>query len=162
MITYLKGDATEPVGEGRKIIAHICNDIGAWGSGFVMAVSRKWPLAKEAYHKWHKSMTDGLLPLGEVQFVTVEKTIQIANMVGQHGIHWCSTGPRQFLQKEPPIRYGALQRALKKVAEQARESGATIHMPRIGTDRAGGSWDRIGPIIELSVAEIPVYVYDLP
>jgi len=36
MITYLVGDATQPQGEGVKVIAHICNDIGAWGAGFVI------------------------------------------------------------------------------------------------------------------------------
>ena len=27
-ITYLKGDATNPVAVGNKIIVHVCNDIG--------------------------------------------------------------------------------------------------------------------------------------
>lgn len=27
MITYLKGDATQPIGDGCKIIIHICNDM---------------------------------------------------------------------------------------------------------------------------------------
>lgn len=40
-IHYLKGDATNPVGPGPKIIAHICNDIAAWGKGFVLAVSMR-------------------------------------------------------------------------------------------------------------------------
>ena len=40
-ITYLIGDATEPVGAGRKIIAHICNDRGIWGGGFTGALSKK-------------------------------------------------------------------------------------------------------------------------
>ncbi len=39
-IQYLKGDATSPQAKGTKIIAHICNDIGGWGKGFVLAVSK--------------------------------------------------------------------------------------------------------------------------
>jgi len=31
MIHYLKADATVPQAEGNIVIAHICNDIGAWG-----------------------------------------------------------------------------------------------------------------------------------
>ena len=27
-IIYLKGDATEPIGEGHKVITHVCNDVG--------------------------------------------------------------------------------------------------------------------------------------
>lgn len=40
-IHYVTGDATEPIGEGEKIIAHICNDQGGWGAGFVLALSKK-------------------------------------------------------------------------------------------------------------------------
>jgi len=32
-IKYIKGDATNPAGEGNKLIVHICNDIGGWGKG---------------------------------------------------------------------------------------------------------------------------------
>ena len=37
------GDATQPVGAGPKIIVHVCNDIGGWGRGFVVAISNHWP-----------------------------------------------------------------------------------------------------------------------
>jgi hypothetical protein len=38
-LRLVTGDATTPTGEGNKIIAHICNDIGGWGKGFVVAIS---------------------------------------------------------------------------------------------------------------------------
>lgn len=41
-MNFLIGDATEPVAEGNKIICHICNDIGKWGAGFVLALSKRW------------------------------------------------------------------------------------------------------------------------
>ncbi|MGH7866045.1 MAG: Appr-1-p processing protein, partial [Candidatus Dormibacteraceae bacterium] len=37
------GDAMSPNVPGPKIIAHICNDVGGWGKGFVLAVSQRWP-----------------------------------------------------------------------------------------------------------------------
>lgn len=40
---YLTGDATAPGGTGTRIIAHVCNDIGHWGKGFVLAISKRWP-----------------------------------------------------------------------------------------------------------------------
>ena len=49
-IHYRVGDATAPVADGPKIIAHICNDIGAWGRGFVLAISRRWPEPEKAYN----------------------------------------------------------------------------------------------------------------
>jgi O-acetyl-ADP-ribose deacetylase (regulator of RNase III) len=42
-IKYIRGDATAPSAKGVKLIAHVCNDIGGWGKGFVVAVSRRWP-----------------------------------------------------------------------------------------------------------------------
>lgn len=54
MIQYIKGDATQPIGEGKKIIAHICNDKGGWGRGFVVALGGRYPLAKSSYKMWAK------------------------------------------------------------------------------------------------------------
>ena len=42
-INYVIGDATQPIGDGAKIIVHVCNDIGGWGRGFVLALTKKWP-----------------------------------------------------------------------------------------------------------------------
>lgn len=66
-LTYLKGDATAPSYKGMKIIVHICNDVGAWGKGFVLAVSKRWKDPEIEYRKWHNIGTD--FRLGEVQFV---------------------------------------------------------------------------------------------
>ncbi|MFJ6385555.1 hypothetical protein ACIQI7_36810, partial [Kitasatospora sp. NPDC092039] len=48
-ITYVRGDATTPQGKGVKVIAHVCNDLGGWGKGFVLALSRRWPEPEAAY-----------------------------------------------------------------------------------------------------------------
>jgi hypothetical protein len=40
-IQYRIGDATAPTTDGNKFIAHICNDIGGWGKGFVLAISKR-------------------------------------------------------------------------------------------------------------------------
>ncbi len=41
-IKYITGDATNPEADGLRIIVHVCNDIGGWGRGFVLALSNKW------------------------------------------------------------------------------------------------------------------------
>ena len=144
MIRHIHGDATRPVGEGNKIICHICNDIGKWGSGFVLAVSKRWKLPEQEYRKWFagtSSTTPDPFKLGNVQFVQVEKDIWIANMIAQHDI-------RQNNPSLPPIRYAALETCLEKVAEKANELVATIHGPKFGADRAGGKWETIFKTIE--------------
>ncbi len=41
-MSYVQGDATQPEDTGPRILVHVCNDVGAWGRGFVLAVSRRW------------------------------------------------------------------------------------------------------------------------
>lgn len=58
-ITYHIGDATAPDGRGPGVIAHVCNDSGGWGKGFVLAVSRRWPEPEAAYRRWARSAQAG-------------------------------------------------------------------------------------------------------
>jgi O-acetyl-ADP-ribose deacetylase (regulator of RNase III) len=153
-INYIKGDATCPQAKGIKIICHVCNDIGAWGKGFVLALSRRWEEPEAEYRAWHATGREGGFQLGAVQFVQVEPYIWVANMVGQRGIKRGSSGP--------PIRYEAVAECLQQVAGRARELGASVHMPRIGCGLAGGDWSKVEPLIEehLSAAAVAVTVYD--
>lgn len=152
-INYLIGDATVPQAEGNKIIVHICNDIGAWGKGFVLALSNRWKQPEIEYRKWHKSRQN--FALGEIQLVKVEENIVVANMIGQRGVK------QSFLF--PPIRYGAVNDCLAKVTDVAISTNASIHMPRIGCGLAGGQWAKIEQLIITNFTDkgIPVFVYDL-
>jgi len=153
-ITYLRGDATCPQARGVKIICHVCNDLGRWGKGFVLALSRRWEQPEADYRAWYASGNEGGFALGAVRFVAVETYILVANMVAQRGIKRGSSGP--------PIRYEALDSCLSHVAVKARELGASVHMPRIGCGLAGGDWARVEPLIvkHLCQAGVPVTVYD--
>ena len=152
LINYIKGDATSPVGIDKKLIVHICNDIGGWGKGFVLAISKRWKKPEKEYREWFKSQEK--FELGEVQFVNVESDITIANMIGQHKI--------KKTNGQIPIRYKAVKSCLEKVAVFSRENNYSIHMPRIGCGLAGGNWNEIELIIkeELINRDIKVTVYD--
>ena len=153
VIQYTKGDATNPQQEGNKIIVHICNDIGGWGKGFVMAISKRWKNPEKRYREWFKSGQN--FALGEVQFVQVQEDLWVANMIGQHKINNDEQG-------NAPIRYEAVKGALEKVGAFATEKTASVHMPRIGCGLAGGKWEEIEPLIisALSDKDIAVTVYD--
>jgi len=150
---YLRGDATKPVASGPVIIVHICNDIGGWGAGFVLAVSKRWKQPETVYRVAFAS--ENPPRLGDVQFVEADVGITVANLIGQHGI-------RRGTQGLPPIRYDAVRTGLEKIARRALESGASVHMPRIGCGLAGGKWEEIEPIIlqTLIASGVPVTVYD--
>ena len=82
-IQYIKGDATQPQGAGLKIIAHVCNDMGAWGKGFVVALSKRWKKPEADYRAWYLSKTD--FALGDVQFALgFELRNKIAQVVIDH------------------------------------------------------------------------------
>ena len=152
-IYYRTGDATQPTTPGTNIIAHICNDIGGWGKGFVMAISRRWPEPEKSYRTWFADNAPAL-ELGAVQLVPVQSGLFVANMGAQRGTRSTAEGP--------PIRYAALRTCLQKLTEDARRLDAAVHMPRIGCGLAGGTWTEIEPIIAdtLVAGEIAVHVYD--
>jgi len=149
-IKYIKGDATLPQGEGIKIICHICNNVGAWGAGFVMALSKKWH-EPETYYR---SMIE--YKLGDVEFVSVEKEIFVANMIAQNDIQ-----SNLSEDAKPPIRYYAVAEALYKANEFAKEHNGSLHMPRIGCGLAGGDWNKIEDMLR-RITTVPVTIYDLP
>lgn len=136
------------------MIAHVCNDLGGWGKGFVLAVSRRWSEPEAAYRRWHRERAGNDFGLGALQMVQVEPLVWIANMVGQHGIRTGSKGV--------PVRYEAIDTALGALADRAAELGASVHMPRIGCGLAGGRWERVEPLVvaRLTGKGIAVTVYD--
>ena len=153
-INYLKGDATSPQTKGVKIICHVCNNLGGWGKGFVLAISKRWPEPEADYRKWHRERSKNDFALGNVHFIKVEEYVFVANMIAQKGMKTGSEGP--------PIRYEAVKECLTKVAVKAQELNASAHMPRIGCGLAGGKWEKIEPIIEdtLLKSNVGVFVYD--
>ena len=154
-IIYKIGDATNPQSQGNKLIVHCCNDLGAWGKGFVLALSKRWPQVEQEYREWFRNKSNNDFALGSAQFVQVEADIWVANLIGQHGIR-SSSNPI-------PIRYGAIEDGLEKVADFAIANLCSVHMPRIGCGLAGGNWKTIYPIIGqvLLTKAIAVTIYDL-
>ncbi|MFE4703616.1 macro domain-containing protein [Streptomyces sp. NPDC056738] len=153
-ISYVRGDATAPSVKGVKMIAHVCNDVGGWGKGFVLALSRRWPEPEAAYRAWHRGRASNDFGLGAAQFVQVEPYVWVANMVGQRGIRTGSKGV--------PVRYEAIDAALALLAGKAVELGASVHMPRIGCGLAGGTWARVEPLVTERLVRrgLAVTVYD--
>jgi len=153
-IQYVKGDATNPIYSKNRFIVHVCNDIGLWGKGFVLAVSKKWPEPEAAYH----SLAASGLPmlLGEIQTVPVQPSLWVINLIAQRGV--------RSVSNPKPIKYWALEKALKELAaDYAISMDASIHMPRIGCGLGGGRWSEIEPIINETLIKqgLDVVVYDL-
>jgi O-acetyl-ADP-ribose deacetylase (regulator of RNase III) len=149
-ISYITGDATQPVGNNVRIIIHIVNDAGGWGKGFVTSISKRWLEPEQAYRQWHAKGDN--FALGMVQLVKLPDDIIVANMIAQHGYSYAG---------HPAIQYPALHMCLSKVAKRTKELGATVHMPRIGCGLAGGIWSQVERIILDTMNDLDVTVYDL-
>lgn len=152
----VRGDATEPRGAGVRIIAHIVNDATPnWGGGgFASYVRRKLPAVQDDFRAWASATRAGF-KLGATHQTPIDQQRVVFHMVAQHGY-----GP----SAKPRVRYTALDQCLKALGEYAASQGATVHMPRIGTGQAGGSWDVIRDMIGESVCArgVSVTVYTPP
>jgi O-acetyl-ADP-ribose deacetylase (regulator of RNase III) len=161
-VQYVIGDATRPQGDGLKVIAHIVNDVGGWGAGFVIALSRRWKRPEQEYRAWFERHGPEKFAqlLGAIQLVPVEDDIWVANIIGQHGL-------RRGSDDVPPVRYEAIARGFGHIASYAEanpDRHLSVHAPRLGAGLAGGSWDEIEPLLNrhLVARGVPVTVYDLP
>jgi O-acetyl-ADP-ribose deacetylase (regulator of RNase III) len=138
ILHHVTGNATDPV-EDVAVIAHVCNNIGAWGAGFVVALSAADRTPELRYRNWNKTKQDpqaGTFELGAVQFVPYRRPgLYVANMIAQQGV--------RHANGRPPIRYNALETCLAAVAEFAAIHDATLVGPRFGSGLAGGRWQQI-------------------
>ena len=133
----IKGDVTEPIGDGNKIIAHCTNNIFVMGAGVALAIKRKWPVVYKKYKEWRNQSPQ----LGDVQFIKVGPEIAVANILGQEGIG--------FTNGVAPVRYEAIDKSFKTIAETAKKHSASVHLSYlICCGLAGGEWNKIEEMIK--------------
>ena len=142
-------------GMGPKILAHVVNDkTPNWGASFGLAVRRAFPSVQEEFRAW--ALKDPCrLKLGKVFITKVSNELHVAPMICQKGY-----GPSD----KPRIRYAELKDCLQQVMAKALELHAAVHMPRIGSGEAGGSWGLIEQLVDENLCRygVDVAVYELP
>ena len=166
MITYLNGDATYPKYKNDiRLILHITNRQGGWGKGFVLALSKRWKEPELEYRKWfsdYKKSTGNILPLGAIQIVDVEDEfgkLYVINMCAQDGF--------KSEYNPVPMKYSALRVCLGEVKswindQMSREElPFSIHMPRVGCNLGGASWAFVEKVINETLLDENIFVYDL-
>jgi O-acetyl-ADP-ribose deacetylase (regulator of RNase III) len=157
-LRYIRGNAAHPRREGPTIVAHVVNDQArSWGGrGFAVDLMREYPRARDEYANWAGA---GNLKRGEINLAQAGADLWIASLVAQAGY-----ADAQPAEERPRLRLPALQRALRRLATVARELGAAVHMPAIGTGQGGARWPKVRDLIveELVDRQIPTTVYILP
>lgn len=153
-LKYVKGNLFDNIPTDRPVvIPHVCNDIGAWGAGFVVPLGNKYPKAKEDYLKWRNGRIGFFSPfeLGEVQYVRNDNVV-VANMIAQRGVG----GPR-------PLDYRGLVKCMLDVYRVCTKENRRwdIICPKFGSGLAGGDWNIIETYIKTIWEELDVTVYYL-
>lgn len=154
-LNIIKGDATKPRGEGRRILAFVVNNkTPRWGAGFALAMRKQWPSVQEDFINWTENHRQEF-KLGNIHLSPIGSQLTAAQLICQHGYGDSS---------KPRIRYNALGECLEKLADVATEQGASVHMPQIGSGQARGHWPMVLEMIEeyLIRRNIEVTIYELP
>ncbi len=152
-LQYVNGDATYPLGEKEtpdtKVIMHCCNNRGGWGSGFVLALNRRWKEPEACYRAM------GRRKLGTVELIGCEPDVWVANIIGQDGYG---------RERRKYVQYDALAYGFRTLAAHLNPSEHTIHAPRLGSGLAGGDWDTIEALIQRELVKLNfnVTIYDYP
>jgi hypothetical protein len=155
MIKYLEGNLFDFIDDHNPVmIAHVCNDQGAWGAGFVVPLGQKYPIAELSYRDWYSAYCtnkvvqdfldnviyeDDDFALGKIQVVQAKPHIYICNMVAQK------------LGGKRPLFYNKLCQCMDSLAgvmEQCIAPSLTnLICPQFGSGLAGGDWNVIEQLI---------------
>jgi O-acetyl-ADP-ribose deacetylase (regulator of RNase III) len=151
-IKYLKGDVLKAalLKNEKVVIPHICNNMGGWGAGFVVAISNIWPGPEKSYREWSRDPDS--FRLGNLELVQVTPNIRICNMIAQDNF------PTSY--RRIAVDYQALETCLQKLAKALPED-VLIMMPRIGCGIGGGNWEEVERIINKTLDNFQVEVYTL-
>lgn len=154
-LASIYGNVLDPVADGMKTVAFLVNDQAKyWGGGVAKAAGQKYPRAHAEFSAWLSDIPKSER-LGKVFYSQADTDIMIAAIVAQAGV-----GPSDRTR----LRYTALEKAFNSLYETVRETHASVHMPRLGTGAAGGSWPAIEDLVRQTLVRnhVPVTIYDLP
>ncbi len=153
-LRYVRGDASQPRGDGPGIIAHIVNNRAQrWGGkGFARSLMKRFPGARDLYASWPTKERK----LGALHIAAAGDNLWIASLVAQAGY-----GPAKG--EQPRLRLPALRQALEALAQEATGLQADVHMPLIGTGQGGTAWPKVRDLIleEVCARQISATVYVL-
>lgn len=126
----------DPNNTNHIMIPHVCNNMQAWGAGFVLPLAKHFPKTKEQYLQ----IEDIEIKLGYTQYVvnrpSDKRTIVVANMIAQ------------TLGGTRPLYYNKLVNCMEDVAAKFKNSNLhEIVCPRFGSALAGGDWNFIKELI---------------
>jgi O-acetyl-ADP-ribose deacetylase (regulator of RNase III) len=158
-ITYAVGDATLVDGPEPCVIAHVVNNVGAWGRGFTAPLEARYPGQEAIYRRWAWGREmDVLGPFGLGRVLVAPTQLPKVRVA-----HLCAQARLPGANNPRPLDYEALEAALGTLAARVDAEPARVQMPRIGVGLARGNWAKIAPLVERTLCTVTtVVVLDPP
>ena len=158
-LKYVEGDLFDHIKSGEDIvyIAHVCNDQGKWGAGFVLPLAEKYPVSRQAYIALanrtpipHEVVYDAIvLEMGRVQVVQVDDGESLPPFADKSGRVRVANMIAQTLGGERPLHYNHLTCCMDFLADHIKRSGGgRIICPMFGSGLAGGNFNFIEELIK--------------
>jgi O-acetyl-ADP-ribose deacetylase (regulator of RNase III) len=174
-LTVISGNVLDINPTKVTLIPHIVNFSGIAFSGVAGAIRKKYPKTIAEYEEWYKSSVayfslndedDGYevpFNLGQILPCKVSDNLYIVHLLSQAspGGDTIQVGDKKVYLR--PIRLDCLEESLYRLAALAHDLNAEVHMPKIGSLRAGGNFDtEILPLIQKCLVDnnIEVVVYE--
>lgn len=141
----IQGDATKPQREYDEevvVIPHVCNNLGGFNAGFVVALNNLSPEPQRVYKQHLARFRDSHNALGETSIAQVDHKTFVANMIAQNG-YISASNPK-------PLKYWALVKCMQDVLplQTDLKSPFDLHCPKFGSLRSGGNWKFIEELIQ--------------
>ena len=119
------------------------------GSGLAKAVRKKFPEVYDKYRREYKAIG---LALGTITWVSTPS----------HLVFNCITQEHYGRAAKQYVDYEAVRKCLSEVNHIAKRlSIYRIAMPRIGCGLGGGDWKVVEQIVEVTLTNYEVFVYEL-
>lgn len=153
MIQYKDGDVVEAAKNKEiDILIHGCNCFNTMGSGVAKAIGAEWP---QAYEEDCTTIKGSKSKLGSFSFVEIPNGPTIINAYTQFNYNRKNEHIDLF-------EYAAFEKILNKIAYLYLPNKFNrIGMPKIGSGLAGGSWNKIEKIIQNTLKDFDVTIYEL-
>lgn len=144
----IKGDLVKLAQSHRyDAIAHCCNCFCVMGAGIAPQIAKAFPVAESADDNTSRG-DEGKLGSFSVGF-DLDHELWIYNLYGQYGTH----GRRQG---KPDIDYKAIAEGFTKLNKYIGGEGKLIGIPQLGAGLAGGHWEAIEQIINLTTPDLDI------
>lgn len=146
---YVKGDLLECE---ERVIIHGCNTKNGFASGIAGAIAKRWPKAKQDYHR---PFNEGMeVNLGD--FILSEQYRDGVQIVIVHAM----TQPKYGRDPNTVyVSYDGVREVFRRL--NVTLEGCSVAIPKIGAGLGNGDWNLIEQIINEETPDLDITVYEL-